>query len=210
MKPDSECARKVKTLLPDSKVPKDDDDWWRRAKIDIRDGLLATELTPPQFVQERFGIVIPEDVEGFARTQAQEWARYLGAGTLPTERSTGVAPIRIASPRSGTRVRNVVEITGEAASDGFVAYRIEFGAGDPPLEWQTIIRSETPQEGGGLGLWNTDGLPDGTYTVRLVLEDRNRGELSTYVVVRIGDGDSDGGNGGNGNGNGNGNNDEDD
>jgi hypothetical protein len=211
MKPDADCPRKVKTLLPDAKAPKEDDNWWRRAKVDIRDGLLATELTPPQFVQERFGIVIPDTVQGFARTQAQEWARRLGGGSLPTERSTGEAPVRITSPRSGERMDRIVEITGEAASEGFIAYRLEFGFGDPPpLGWSQILRSETPQEGGGLGLWNTADLPDGEYTLRLVLEDRDRGELSTYVVVRIGNGnnddddddDDDDDNGGNGNGNG--------
>ncbi|MEX2226753.1 MAG: transglycosylase domain-containing protein [Dehalococcoidia bacterium] len=193
MKPDADCARKVKTLLPDAKAPKDDDDWWRRAKIDIRDGLLATELTPPQFVQERFGIVIPDGLSEFAMGQAQEWARRLGAGSVPTQRSTGEAPVRIVTPRSGERLDQIVEITGQAASEGFIAYRLEFGLGDPPAGWTLIMRSETPQPGGGLGLWNTADLPAGEYTLRLVLEDRDRGELSTYVVVRVGNAGDNGG-----------------
>jgi hypothetical protein len=186
MKPDPECPRRVKTLIAEETAPKEDDTWWSRAKIDIRDGLLATELTPPQFVQDRFGFAIPEDVEGFARTQAQEWASRLGASYLPTERSTGVAPIRIANPRDGQRVPRIVEIAGQADGPGFVAYRLEYGEGDPPLAWTTLLRSETPQPGGGLALWNTDGLPPGDYTLRLIMETSDRGELSTYIVVRIG------------------------
>jgi hypothetical protein len=186
MKPDTDCARKVKTLLPEARAPKEDDTWWRRAKIDIRDGLLATELTPPQFVQERFGIVIPDDLSDFARGQAQEWARILGGGTLPSERSTGDAPVQLKTPKQNQRVGRIVEITGKAADAEFVAYRLEFGLGDPPAAWTLILRQETPQEDGGLGLWNTEDLPDGVYTLRLVLETRTRGELSTYVVVRIG------------------------
>ena len=50
------------------------------------------------------------------------------------------------------------------------------------------MRSEQKQPGGGLANWNTESLPDGVYTLRLVLEDRTRGELSTYVVVTIGGG----------------------
>jgi len=188
MKADDECGRRIRTMLAEKTAPKDDDTWWECVKVDIRDGLLATELTPPQFMQERCGLVIPKEVEGFARTQAEEWARYLNVGIVPTERSTGEAPVRITSPRTGDRVRGIVEVKGQAASDGFVAYRLEFGPGNPPLSWTQIIRSETPQPSGGLGLWNTEGLPEGEYTLRLVLEDRTRGELSTFVVVRIGGG----------------------
>ena len=52
--------------------------------------------------------------------------------------------------------------------------------------WTLITRSETPQPNGGLGLWNTAGLADGVYTLRLVLETKDRGELSTFVTVSIG------------------------
>jgi membrane peptidoglycan carboxypeptidase len=188
LKANNACGRKVKNLLPDATAPKKEDDWWKKTKIDIRDGLLATELTPSQFVQERFGLAIPDSVTGFARDQALEWAKILNAGVAPTERSTGQAPVRIDSPKTGERVKNVVTITGKADSADFVAYRLEFGAGNPPLEWKLILRSTNRQTGGGLGLWNTKDLPDGLYTLRLVLEDKNRGELSTYVVVSIGEG----------------------
>lgn len=187
LKPTPSCGRKVKSLIADSTAPKKDDDWWQRVKVDIRDGLLATELTPPQFVQERFGLAIPESVQGFARSQAEEWARYLNLGVAPTERSTGDAPVRLDSPRQGARVRDVVTIEGMADSPDFLAYRLEYGAGNPPLEWNVIMRSETKQTDGGLGFWNTDGLPDGLYTLRLVVEDAVRGELSTFVVVTVGE-----------------------
>ena len=49
---------------------------------------------------------------------------------------------------------------------------------------------EQPQLSGGLALWNIAGLPDGTYTLRVVLEDKKRGELSTFVVVTVGKGDT--------------------
>ena len=69
----------MKNLLPDATAPKKDDDWWRKVKVDIRDGMIATELTPSQFVQERFGLAIPDSVQGFARAQDEEWAKFLNA-----------------------------------------------------------------------------------------------------------------------------------
>jgi membrane peptidoglycan carboxypeptidase len=194
MKADKDCGRTIKkNLVAKVNEPTKDDDWWQVAKIDIRDGLLATELTPTQFVQERRAFVIPESIQGFARSQAQEWTRYIGgSGSLPTDKSTGDAPVELTSPISGTEVSGIVRITGKAASDNFVAYRLEFGAGDPPSGWTEILRSETPQPGGGLGLWNTDGIAPGVYRLRVVLEDSVRGSLTTYVTITIsGDGDND-------------------
>jgi membrane peptidoglycan carboxypeptidase len=188
LKAGDSCGRKVKNLLPDATVPKKDDDWWKKAKIDIRDGLLATELTPSQFVQERFGLAIPDGVPEFARGQALEWAKVLNAGTAPTDRSTGDASVRIDRPRSAEQVSGKVAIVGKADSKDFVAYRIEWGGGNPPLGWNPIFRSETKQPGGGLGFWDTTGLPDGLYSLRVVVEDKVRGELSTYIVVSIGAG----------------------
>jgi membrane peptidoglycan carboxypeptidase len=184
------CGRKVKNLLPDATAPKKDDDWWQSVKVDIRNGLIATELTPPQFIQPRFGLAIPASVQGFARTQDEEWAKILGAGTAPTDKSNGQAPVSIVSPRTGDKLKDktFVSITGQASSPDFTAYRVEYGAGSPPLEWHLIVRSEQPQASGGLALWNLAGVPDGTYTVRLVLEDKKRGELSTFVTVSVGNG----------------------
>jgi len=189
------CARKVKNLLPEATAPTKEDDWWKTVKVDIRDGKLATELTPSEFVQQRSGLAIPEDPKAFgcapdrdcfARTQALEWARFLNVGVAPTEKSTGVAPISIDRPRTGSHVSGIVLINGKADDSQFLAYRLEFGLGTPPVAWTVLTRSEKPQPGGGLGLWNTDGLPDGTYTLRLVLETKDRGELSTFITVSIG------------------------
>jgi membrane peptidoglycan carboxypeptidase len=204
LKAGPECGRPVHNLLPEATAPQKEDDWWRKVKVDIRNGLLATELTPPQFVQERVGLALPENLahltcdnptashDCFLQAQANEWIKVLNANAAPTDKSNGQAPVRIDTPKNGEKVGSVVQITGMADTPDFVAYRLEFGAVDsptsPPLAWNLIIRSETKQPGGGLGLWNTTGLPDGLYTVRLVLEDKTRGELSTYVSVQVGAG----------------------
>jgi membrane peptidoglycan carboxypeptidase len=181
------CGRKVKNLLPDTQIPKSEDNWWAKVKVDIRSGLIATELTPSQFIQERFGLQIPSGIQGFARTQAEEWAKFLNVGTAPTDKSTGPLPVGITSPTQGQRLRGVVAITGKADSADFIAYRVEFGAGSPPFGWTPIIRSTNRQPGGPLALWNLNGMPNGTYTLRVVLEDAKRGELSTFVIVTVDD-----------------------
>jgi membrane peptidoglycan carboxypeptidase len=180
------CGRKVHNLLPDATAPKEPDTWWQKAKIDIRNGLLASELTPPQFVEERFGLAVPDSVQGFARDQALEWSKQLKAGVVPVDRSNGESPVAISSPKSGATVKNIVYVYGKADTPDFVAYRLEFGEGPNPATWTPIMRSTDRPVNDGLGLWNTEGLADGTYTLRLVLEDKTRGELSTFVTVMIG------------------------
>ncbi|HZP57122.1 MAG TPA: transglycosylase domain-containing protein [Dehalococcoidia bacterium] len=187
LKPTPACGRVVKTIMPKDHTPKKDDDWWRTAKVDIRNGLLATELTPPQFVQERRALVVPDGLSDFAKGQASEWARILNVGVVPTEKSTGDAPVRLDSPKDNANIKGVVQITGKADSPDFVAYRLEFGAGNPPYAWTVLLRSTDRQPGGGLGLWNTADLPAGIYTLRLVVEDAQRGELSTFVTVTVGE-----------------------
>jgi hypothetical protein len=104
----------------------------------------------------------------------------------------------ILGPRNGANVRGAAQIVGKADDPEFLAYRVEVGLGSPPLSWSTILRSETPQPGGGLAIWNTDGMPDGTYTIRLVLETKDRGELSTFITVTVGSPTSGGGGAGGG------------
>lgn len=178
------CGRKAKNMLPKDK-PSKDDDWWRSVKVDVRDGLLATELTPSQFVAERRALVIPDSVQGFARSQAEEWARVLGIPTsAPTERSSGRAPVRLDQPDDGSHVRGVVTVTGLADSPDFVSYRLEYGAGDDPARW-TLITQSDQRKTGELGQWNTDALQSGKYTLRLVLQDAKHGEFSTFVTVTV-------------------------
>ncbi|MBF6601220.1 MAG: penicillin-binding protein [Dehalococcoidia bacterium] len=192
LKPTPACGRVIKNLLPADKAPKADDTWWSSVKVDIRDGLLATELTPSQFVQQRKGLIIPDGLSDFARSQALEWQRILGVGAAPTQKSTGEAPVRIDAPKDGTTISGVVPVTGEADSTDFVAYRVEFGQGNPPSAWTLLIRSTSKQSGGGLAVWNTAGLADGQYTLRVVVEDAKLGELSSFVVVNIAKGDGSG------------------
>jgi membrane peptidoglycan carboxypeptidase len=186
LKATPECPRKVKQWLPDT-LDLEEDNWWRRAKVDIRDGLLATELTPPQFVSERFGMVIPESVQGFARAQALEWQRLIGGTSTPTDKSTGNAPVRIDSPKSGAFVKNNVRITGKADSEHFVAYRVEWGAGSQPSEWNVLVLEDDPESGGELAEWDVRELDDGVYTIRLVLLDSVQGTLYYPVTVNVGE-----------------------
>jgi len=184
--PTEYCGKTVEDLFVADSLPKEKDDWWRPLKIDTRNGLLATELTPPQFVQERVFMVLPEGLTGFSREQAEEWARALGVALAPTERSDPKnLPVLITAPASGATVSGVVTVSGRAASGDFESYRLEYGAGSSPPSWVLIQESTSAVSDAVLGSWNTSGLAAGTYTLRLVVRDRARGELSTVTPVTV-------------------------
>jgi membrane peptidoglycan carboxypeptidase len=184
--PTEYCGKTVDDLFVADSLPKEKDDWWQPIKIDTRNGLLATEMTPPQFVEERVFLVLPESLTGFSREQAEEWARALGVALAPTERSDpNNLPVVITTPAWGSIVSGVVTVSGRAASSDFESYRLEYGAGASPAAWTAILESTTPVSDDVLGSWDTRSLTAGTYTLRLVVRDRGRGELSTITTVTI-------------------------
>jgi len=187
LKPGPLCG---KTTPPDlfvgESLPEKEDDWWQPVKIDMRNGLLASERTPPQFIAERVALVIPDDLPQFAKEQAEEWAKVLEGGAAPSEESSAEnVLLAIDSPRAGSTVRGAVQVSGRAESPDFVGYRLEYGRGSAPEEWTVIVRSDAPVTGGVLGLWDTVTLSSGTYTLRLAVEDAQRGELRTFVTVKV-------------------------
>src|SRR5262249_32296405 len=115
------------------------------------------------------------------------WAQNTPGIELPpteydTSTSVSVGPVVISEPAQFEMVSGLVEIRGNA-DDGLLpaeretsdqaieSFRIDFGRGSSPTEWQQIGVSQT--EGGTallLGAWDTSNLEDGLYTLRLTLE----------------------------------------
>jgi len=184
--PTEYCGKTVDDLFVADSLPKEKDDWWRPIKIDTRNGLLATEMTPPQFVQERVFLVLPEGLTGFDKQQAEEWAKALGVSLAPTEKSDpNNLPVLITSPAWGSSVKGIVTVIGRATSGEFESYRLEYGDGTSPTDWTVIQESTSPVADSTLGTWDTSSLTSGTYTLRLVVKDRARGELSVTATVSV-------------------------
>lgn len=92
--------------------------------------------------------------------------------------------ICIASPRNGTTLSGNVSITGTANHAQFQFYKIELGVGDNPSSWSSIgevVRRTV--DGGTLGVFNSQAVPNGTYTLRLVVVDITGNFPPPYEVV---------------------------
>ncbi len=92
----------------------------------------------------------------------------------------------ITSPQSGSSVRGSVQITGSALHPAFQRYELYFTV-EPGENWVFIGDARTsPVSNGVLGTWETGGLPDGNYSLRLrvVRQDGNYDEgFARNIVV---------------------------
>ncbi len=188
MLPSDYCGKTITDLFVTDKLPKEKDNWWQPLKIDIRTGFLASETTPPQYVEQRLFLVLPDNLTDEQRQQANEWASALGLAIAPTEKSNpspNDLPAVIQTPADGAVVSGIVTVSGRAASNDFDAYILEYGAGSSPSTWATISSSTTPVSGGELGTWDVSALPAGVYTLKLTMHDKLRGDLIAYTTVTV-------------------------
>ncbi|MCL7488877.1 MAG: Ig-like domain-containing protein [Desulfobulbaceae bacterium] len=89
----------------------------------------------------------------------------------------------INSPRDGFLVSNYTDITGRAYSaDDFREYRVSYGIGEEPINWELLRKSPVPVSYGDLVRWDVITLDNGLYTIRLEAEDLN-GNINEKIVT---------------------------
>ena len=78
---------------------------------------------------------------------------------------------RLTYPGVNAVLSGVVQIFGSANIPDFSYYKFEFRQAGSP-EWAWLQSSNVPVPDGLLGMWDTSGLPAGTYGFRLVVVDK--------------------------------------
>ncbi len=86
---------------------------------------------------------------------------------LPSCPNPGAA---IAGPGVGQHVAGAVPVTGSASIDRFQFYKLEWSP-EGAEQWNWFAGSDKPVIGGVLGVFNSAGLPSGSYVIRLVVVD---------------------------------------
>ena len=144
--------------------------------IHVPTGLLATPDTPLDEVEEQVFVVLP--------TEADEWQRTLPEDSplrLPPEAFVAAVAPTGASERAAItrpvpleRVRSVLDIQGTAAGPLFAEFELRYGAGPAPGSWVRIgAVGVSPVTEEPLRAIDTSQLPDGPYTLRLVVRAAN-------------------------------------
>lgn len=93
----------------------------------------------------------------------------------------GYADIR--EPLGGEAIDRVVTIEGSASHPSFVSYDLSFAHSDNPTGTWFLIGDavHTPVTDGRLGLWDTTGITDGFYSLRLRVHLSNNIMLESIV-----------------------------
>lgn len=108
----------------------------------------------------------------------------LGAVSIVSQaaaQAPGYANIR--EPFGGEAIDGVVTIEGSASHPSFVSYDLSFAHSQDPTEtWFQIGDAvHTSVADGRLGLWDTTGITDGFYTLRLRVHLSNSTMLESFV-----------------------------
>lgn len=140
----------------------------------------------PQQPDRRF-IVVEKVLEEDGRNWLAQWAQE-NAIPLGKEEDCNVAPPQAAIfwPGEGQIVDGEIEIIGTAKSDRFANYFVDYGVSFDPQGWGRVEGPvDHPVESGVLARWDTRDLPDGQYTLRLVVIDQlgNQAEARAHVIV---------------------------
>jgi len=146
--------------------------------IDLNTGKRANEYCRAN-VETRQYIVFPPD--------GRQWAIEHGIDQPPEGFCPSTAiNAKITSPADGDTVRGLVPIEGHAVAANFAYYELEYGVGTGPLAFGKLTEPKSQLvEGGVLGLFDTTQLPNGPYTVRLMVYDQTGGGLESRIRVLI-------------------------
>jgi len=163
--------------------PQQRDDMWYRLPVDVCNNTRANDTTPPQCVEDRIYFDFPEEFT--------EWATVNTPDLLPPS-SEGVvsedslfSPIAIVSPRFPEQVGGTVEIFGNTNIEELTYFQLSYGVGNNPTSFIQIVEEGTERGfNQSLGVWETDGLDNGIYTLRLdVISEGNRVESTTTRIT---------------------------
>ena len=91
----------------------------------------------------------------------------------------------VTAPVDGAVLSGNVSINGVATSGKFSEVRTEVGVGLSPSTWIPVDRKTTPVLNSTIAAWNTAGVEDGAYTLRVVLVDTIFGEAVSEMTVVV-------------------------
>jgi len=80
---------------------------------------------------------------------------------------------------------DLVDIMGSISDENMYEWRIEYGEGDEPADFEVLYAESILPETEHLFLWEISGISDGLYTIKLVAEDKagNVSETSIRTII---------------------------
>ncbi|MBI4972626.1 MAG: S8 family serine peptidase [Candidatus Omnitrophica bacterium] len=99
---------------------------------------------------------------------------YSGYGRINAYQALKIDKVpyaKISAPLSGDIISGEVEISGTVNAPSLKKWTLEYGKSEMPEEWVKIKEGTSNAEDELLAVWDTNRLPYGIYTLRLIIED---------------------------------------
>ncbi len=156
-------------LFLEGTEPKTKDNVHQVFAINKENGKLAVAgCTPPELIEERVYEIYPP--------VANDWVKEQEIPQPPHEYddncsgSVAAGPAAITYPRQFEYIKGTIIITGNAKLDGFQLYRLEYGPGLNPVEWNQLGGDHnSPVDNAPMEIWNTEDQAEGLYTLQLTV-----------------------------------------
>jgi penicillin-binding protein 1C len=132
-------------------------------------------------------LVLPDEAFAWASQQPEWQALPIASQSQcgPAVGGGGDGTIGITTPGEGATIAGTVAIIGTVIDPKFDRYELTYGAGWSPDEWAWISGPHQAQvTNGQLGEWNTGGLGDGEYTLRITVYGDRRTDYTVRVRVQ--------------------------
>ncbi len=143
--------------------------------VDTWTGLRANQFCPDSVVTKTFvNINDPSAVAWLQTPQGAAYASSIGlpnppepAPTAECSTSTVLPQVHFTAPTNGQTVTGAVQFTGIVSGPNFDRYQLELAPATSPDAFQVVAGPFNTQQNGNLATWDSTGVPNGAYLLRL-------------------------------------------
>lgn len=131
----------------------------------------------------------PEMITALIKTGADsiQTDKSIGTGRINAYRSLTVKPIfaYIDHIADYTNIQGKLVVKGSADGENFKNYKLEYGQGRDPKNWELLVSSNTPVFHGEFCSLDTENIDDGAYTIRLTVESNDNSKYTDTSMITV-------------------------
>jgi penicillin-binding protein 1C len=191
-------SQRSDVFAADQLPPSKDNDLWKKVNIDTWTGLRASPECS-SFTSEKFALNVkdPSAIKWIRETdQGREWAGSIGFNDpiffVPDRECKADDPhpnIYFAGiSEDQVILNNPLDIYAVVDAPGnFGSFRVQWGTGDDPGEWKTLLEGATNpvKQPDRLYTWNLNDVPRGKITLRIYLESTDNRYAEKRIHLKI-------------------------
>lgn len=129
--------------------------------------------------------LLDQNIPLYWRVQAMDnlmqWSTFTSANLFYID---AVNPIASISYPIGISVGGTCPIIGQASDSHIKSYSLQYGGGNSPSVWYTFA-SGANSVTGTLGSWDTSRIPNGIYSIRLIVSDLAENVASASTTIEV-------------------------